>query len=194
MARNLLFGTFNPNKTKEAQDILGEDFVVKSCADFPEMKEAVESEGTLQGNARIKAESYAGQSGLPCFSDDTGLEIDALNGRPGAFSARYADLSGDPVKNMARVLSEMSAAEDRSARFRTVIAYANGEGETLLFEGVLEGRIAEMPAGRGGFGYDPIFIPEGEDRTLAELSREEKNQISHRKKAMDAFLNHLKSL
>jgi len=130
--------------------------------------------------------------GRPCFADDTGLEVDFLNGRPGVYSARYAGIEADPVKNMQKLLKELNGANCRKARFVTVVALILDENRIILFEGALEGSILEASSGCGGFGYDPLFMPEGYSKTLAELSAEEKNRISHRGIAMrklSDFLN-----
>lgn len=179
----LFFGTGNPKKLKEINEILGSRYEIVSFRDLPEKIEVVEDRPDLVGNAVKKAKEHYDVVGMPCFADDTGLEVEALDGRPGVYSARYAGLDGDAEKNMAKLLGEMEGKTNRKARFVTVIAY--WDGETLsTFEGVLEGRIGEEKRGTNGFGYDPVFHPEGDARTLAEYSSEEKNAISHRARAV----------
>jgi XTP/dITP diphosphohydrolase len=188
----LIFATANKHKLSEAQAILGSGFrlVVPSqlglTGDIPETAE------TLKENAIMKAKFLWDKFGRPCFADDTGLEVDFLNGRPGVYSARYAGIEADPVKNMQKLLKELNGVSCRKARFVTVVALILGENRIFLFEGALEGSILEVSSGCGGFGYDPLFMPEGYSKTLAELSAEEKNRISHRGIAMrklSDFLN-----
>jgi XTP/dITP diphosphohydrolase len=153
-------------------------------ADAPSVDE---TEPTLAGNARLKAEALARHTGVPCLADDTGLEVDALGGRPGVYSARYAGPACDPADNRALLLREMDGVADRTARFRTSLAFAHPGEPTRTFDGVCEGRIADEPSGDGGFGYDVLFVPRGESETFAQMSTERKNAISHRGRALDAF-------
>jgi XTP/dITP diphosphohydrolase len=187
----LFFGTHNANKLNEIRQMLVGKFEVVGFEAFPNIPEAPETHPDLEGNAKQKAEYYARHTGLPVFSDDTGLEVDALNGAPGAESAFYAGPQKNASDNIAKLLAEMETAVDRRARFRTVVAYKEPGSETVIFNGVLEGTIFVAPLGDGGFGYDPVFIPLGDHRTLAELSAEEKNAISHRGKAIAAFVDFL---
>jgi XTP/dITP diphosphohydrolase len=155
-------------------------------------EEIPETADTLKENAIMKAKFLWDKFGRPCFADDTGLEVDFLNGRPGVYSARYAGIEADPVKNMQKLLKELNGANCRKARFVTIVALILDENRIFLFEGALEGTILEASSGCGGFGYDPLFMPEGYSKTLAELSAEEKNRISHRGIAMrklSDFLN-----
>lgn len=184
--KTIFFGTGNRKKIEEIQQILGQTFDIKNFGDLPEIPEVDETEPTLEGNARLKAEAFFALTGLPTFADDTGLEVDALDGEPGVYSARYAGPEGDPQKNMAKLLSELDGISLRSAAFRTVIAWFDGN-ETHYFEGTLTGQIIHQGRGTNGFGYDPIFVPSGQDRTLAEMTSEEKNAISHRGKAVRKF-------
>lgn len=182
----IFFGTGNPKKLKEIQEILGDRIALKSFRDLPEPLEVEETEPTLEGNARLKAMAFFAHTGLPCFADDTGLEVEALNGAPGVYSARYAGPEGNAEANMAKLLGALEGQENRNARFRTVIAWYDGK-ELRYFEGELRGRIGHERRGKEGFGYDPLFIPEGEERTLAEMAPEEKNAISHRGQAVQKF-------
>ena len=182
----ILFGTNNPHKLREIREIVGETYQVLSLADLGIEQDVEETEDTLVGNAFLKARAFAAIAGLPCFSDDTGLEVDALDGRPGVYSARYAGPARNADDNIDKLLAELTGKATRSARFRTVIAFVNGE-EEHSFDGVAEGEILTGRRGAGGFGYDPVFRPEGMEQSFAELSPEEKNRISHRGKAVRAF-------
>lgn len=182
----LFFGTGNPKKLKEIQEILGERYEIQSFHDLPEKIEVVEDRPDLTGNAIKKALEHHAAVGMPCFADDTGLEVEALGGRPGVYSARYAGPHGDAQANMEKLLAELEGKENRKARFVTVIAYYDGK-QVRTFEGILEGRIGTEQKGANGFGYDPIFHPEDDSRTLAEYSSAEKNSISHRGRALAQF-------
>ena len=188
----LIFATANKHKLSEAQAILGKGFSLVVPSQLGLTGEIPETADTLKENALMKAKFLWDKFGRPCFADDTGLEVDFLNGRPGVYSARYAGIEADPVKNMQKLLKELNGANCRKARFVTVVALILDENRTFLFEGALEGSILEVSSGCGGFGYDPLFMPEGYSKTLAELSAEEKNRISHRGIAMrklSDFLN-----
>lgn len=188
----LFFGTYNANKLAEVAVMLAGRYVVVSAADFPGLQEADETGRTLEANALLKAQAYHAATGLPCFADDSGLEVAALHGEPGVDSAHYSG-SRDAGANIAKLLDALQGQTDRSARFRTVIAYVAPDSPPMLFEGTLEGSITATPRGSNGFGYDPVFQPFGDDRTLAEHSAAEKNAISHRARALQAFLTHLTS-
>ena len=179
----VVFATHNPNKAREVQQLLGDAYTVKSLTDIGCHEEIAETAETLEGNARIKAMHVVEHYGLDCFADDTGLEVKALDGRPGVRTARYAGEHADSDQNMAKLLQELDGAPTREARFRTSICLVRA-GEAVQLEGVCNGRIAEQRSGAEGFGYDPVFIPEGETQTFAEMSAEEKNRISHRGKAV----------
>jgi XTP/dITP diphosphohydrolase len=188
----LIFATANKHKLSEAQAILGNGFSLVVPSQLGLTGEIPETADTLKENALMKAKFLWDKFGRPCFADDTGLEVDFLNGRPGVYSARYAGIEADPVKNMQKLLKELNGANCRKARFVTVVALILDENRIFLFEGALEGSILEVSSGCGGFGYDPLFMPEGYSKTLAELSAEEKNRISHRGIAMrklSDFLN-----
>ena len=175
----LVFATHNPNKAREVQQMLGDAYVIKTLTDIGCHEAIPETAATLEGNARIKAMHVVEHYGLDCFADDTGLEVEALNGKPGVRTARYAGEDADAAQNMAKLLEKLSGTEHRGAQFRTSICLVRGGVEERV-EGVCKGRIAQERSGADGFGYDPVFIPEGENRTFAEMSPAEKNAISHR--------------
>lgn len=187
----LFFGTHNANKLNEIRQILAGHYEVVSYDAYPDLPESPETTDTLEGNATQKAEFYAQQTGVMVFADDSGLEVRALGGAPGVHSAYYAGPERSAAANIEKLLAEMEGVIDRHARFRTVIALKEPGKSARLFEGVLEGTIFVAPMGSGGFGYDPVFIPTNGSRSLAELSPEEKNAISHRGlavRALQAFL------
>lgn len=188
----LVFATNNPHKAQEVEQILDGQFQVKTLRDIGCQEDIEETADTLEGNALIKARHVREHYGLDCFSEDTGLEVTALGGAPGVHTARYAGPSRDAVENYSLLLKNLEGKADRSAQFRTVIALTVN-GVEHLFEGICPGRIAESPSGTGGFGYDPVFIPDGYEQTFAELGEEVKNRISHRALATEklrAFLLH----
>ncbi|MEJ2595226.1 MAG: non-canonical purine NTP diphosphatase [bacterium] len=187
----ILFATNNLHKLKEVQHILGNRFQVLGLKDIGFSGDIAETGSTLEENASIKSRFIYKKYGMDCFSDDTGLEIEALGGRPGVYSARYAGEEGNAIKNMNKVLTEMEGAQNRKARFRTVISLIL-EGNEYTFEGIVNGRIILEPRGSEGFGYDPVFVPEGYTQTFAELSAEEKNNISHRSRAVQKLANYLR--
>ena len=175
----LVFATHNPNKAREMQQMLGDAYVIKTLTDIGCHEAIPETAETLEGNARIKAMHVVEHYGLDCFADDTGLEVEALKGKPGVRTARYAGENADAAQNMAKLLEELGGIEHRGAQFRTSICLVRGGVEERV-EGVCKGRIAQERSGADGFGYDPVFIPDGENRTFAEMSPAEKNAISHR--------------
>ena len=178
---DLVCASANSHKYSEMAQILSG--VVNLIPRPPEIPDVVEDANTLEGNARLKATAIQSSTGCPAVADDTGLEVDALGGAPGIFSARYAGENATYEENVSKLLEEMSqvAGEGRSARFRTVALIVWEDGAETIAEGVVEGVIAETPSGKGGFGYDSVFIPSsGEGKTFAEMSDEEKNDISHR--------------
>lgn len=199
----LLFATANKNKLREAAEILGDMVQVISPSELNINADVEETGETLQDNSILKARTLYDLSGLDCFADDTGLEVEVLNGAPGVMTARYATcfpggaLPHDSEANMNRLLeelSEYSSPESRRARFRTVITLIY-EGRQYCFEGIVSGTIAQGKAGNGGFGYDPIFIPDGfGGRTMAEISEDEKNAISHRGRALRAMAEFLSTI
>ena len=187
----LVFATHNENKFKEVEVLLPEYIELLSLSDLNSDKDIPETAETLEGNAKIKADYVTKTYGLPCFSDDTGLLVDALYGAPGVYSARYAGMQKNASDNMNKLLSNLEGVKNRSARFQTSIAL-NLNQETIFFEGVVEGKITTAKSGEKGFGYDPIFQPEGYQKTFAELSLEIKNQISHRGKAIQKLVSYLR--
>lgn len=189
----LLLATRNPGKAAEIRALLlGLPIEIIRADEIEGLPEVDETAPTLEGNARKKARELHEFSGLPALADDTGLEIEALNGRPGVYSARYGGEPSSDANNRTRVLRELQTVGNRKARFRTVMAFAVG-GTVRLFEGICNGEIIEEERGDQGFGYDSIFVPEGYEQTFAEMSAEEKNAISHRKKALAAFVEYLSS-
>ncbi len=189
----LLFATQNANKVKEVNEIIADipNLKVVSLSEMGITDDIPETQDTIRGNAIQKAEYLWEKFGKNCFAEDSGLEIDGLNGAPGVYSARYAGEPKNDKRNLEKVLTEMKLKRKRTARFRTVIAYIR-DGELKCFEGVCEGTIRKEPVGTGGFGYDPIFQPKDFDKTFGELPSELKNKISHRAKAMDLFIIELK--
>ncbi len=189
----IVFATNNKHKLEEIKDILGKDFEIVSLAEIGCHEDIPETGLTLEENARQKSTYIVEHYNHDCFADDTGLEVDALNGEPGVHSARYAEgTDHDSEANMRKLLSKMANVKDRTARFRTVISLIIN-GVEHQFEGRVEGRIATEKHGTEGFGYDPIFIPEGYDKSFAELGEEVKNQISHRARAVKKLAEYLSS-
>lgn len=184
MKNKLVFATNNLHKLNEVSQMLGNTFDLLSLKDINCYSDIPETANTLEGNALLKARFIYQQYHLNCFADDTGLEVEALNGAPGVYSARYAGETHDSKANMNKLLVEMKGIENRKAQFRTVIALIINEKE-YLFEGLIKGKIIESEKGSSGFGYDPIFVPEGFNETFAELGNEIKNKISHRAQAID---------
>jgi XTP/dITP diphosphohydrolase len=186
----LIFATANQHKAEEVRELLGKDFILLTPTDLAYMEDIPETGNTLEHNALEKARFIWGKFGLPCFSDDTGLEVDVLNGAPGVFSARYAGNARDTEANLRLVLKNMERESRRTARFRCVIALIIN-GKEHCFEGKVEGLILDAPQGEKGFGYDPVFCPDGCSCSLAELSLEEKNKISHRGQAVRKLVDFL---
>ncbi|MDA9008267.1 non-canonical purine NTP diphosphatase [Flavobacteriaceae bacterium] len=188
----LVFATNNQHKLKEVQEMLSNSIEVLSLKDIGCSEDVEETEITLEGNAKLKADYITEKYGFDCFADDTGLEVDALNGKPGVFSARYGGEHGNSEKNMQKLLKELHGKANRKAQFRTAVAL-NLENKQYLFEGICEGEILEKKTGTGGFGYDPIFKPTEASASFAEMNSEEKNKISHRgiaiQKLVDFLLN-----
>ena len=181
---DIVFATNNENKTREIRNILGNSFNLLSLNDLNINEDIPENEPTLEGNALHKARYIHKMLNMNVFADDTGLEIDMLNGLPGVKSARFAGENKNSDANIEKVLAMMGKSKNRKARFRTVIALIM-EGKEYLFEGIVDGMIIPNRRGTDGFGYDPVFIPEGEIRTFAEMPLGEKNKISHRARAFE---------
>ena len=185
----LILATHSDHKAKEFRDILPQ-YSVQTLADLGHDDEIKETATSLEGNSFIKAETVFKRYGHVVISDDSGLEVDALNGAPGVYSARYAGDPRNDQRNTEKLLDELQGASNRKAQFRTVITLMNTEN-SFQFEGIVKGTIAKSPRGEAGFGYDPVFIPEGVQQTFAELAANEKNKISHRANAIEKLLHFL---
>ena len=183
----LIFATHNINKVQEVSAVLKHLFEIKSLSEIGITREIEEPFDTIRENAIEKARVVYQLTGADCFSEDTGLEVDALNGEPGVKSARYAGEDRDFDANIQKLLSRLEGSKDRSARFITIVCLIRN-GEQFIFEGVCKGTILAEKRGTGGFGYDSIFIPEGDNRTFAQMSMDEKNKFSHRKKAIEKLV------
>lgn len=192
MKRKLVFATNNAHKLEEMTAILGDRVELLSLRDIHCEADIPETANTLEGNARMKAEYIRNHFGLDCFADDTGLEVEALGGEPGVYSARYAGEGHDSEANMRKLLGKLQGVDNRRARFRTAICLLI-DGEEHLFEGTVEGEIIRERRGGEGFGYDPIFIPEGYSETFAEMGNEVKNTISHRARAAEKLCQWLQN-
>ncbi|GAB3925262.1 RdgB/HAM1 family non-canonical purine NTP pyrophosphatase [Mucilaginibacter myungsuensis] len=193
MPRQLVFATNNRHKLDEVSAKIGDQFQLLTLSDIGCTADIEETGVTFAENASIKSRFIYDTYGMDCFGDDSGLEIDALNGAPGVYSARYSGVHGDHAANIAKVLQNMEGVTDRKARFRTVISLVMN-GMEYFYAGSVEGTIRTEISGDGGFGYDPIFQPDGYDITFAEMSMEEKNAISHRGRAMEMLIEFLKGL
>ena len=192
----LVFATNNAHKLREVSQVVGEEFTLVSLRECGIVEDIPEEQPTLEGNALQKARYIYARTGLDCFADDTGLEVDALGGEPGVRSARYATDGHDDEANKRLLLERMKGVEARGAQFRTAIALIIG-GKEYLFEGIVRGSITESERGEGGFGYDPLFVAEGYSESFAEMTAEEKNAISHRGRAvrkLAEFLQNSKAL
>lgn len=187
----IVFATNNAHKLAEVRAVLGSAFDIVTLREVGITEDIPETGATLDENASQKAHYVYERTGLDCFADDTGLEVEVLDGAPGVHSARYATDGHDFAANNRKLLCELEGKENRRARFRTVISLIRG-GEELQVEGIVRGEIAQREAGCGGFGYDPLFIPEGYDITFAEMSADEKNAISHRGRAVAELVKVLK--
>lgn len=191
--KELVLATNNPHKVEEIRNILGSSLSIKTLNELGFFEDIPEDSPTLQGNASQKSHFLFDKFGCNCFADDTGLEVEALDGAPGIYSARYAGEAKDPEANMRKLLKELEGKESRKARFRTVISLI-WEGQEYFFEGIVEGVILSEKRGEEGFGYDPIFQPDGYDRSFAQLTMQEKNEISHRGRAVQKLLQFLQSV
>lgn len=186
----LVFATHNQNKVKEVQLLMPKNITLLSLNDIACFDEIAETADTLKGNAQLKADFITKKYGYDCFADDTGLLVDSLNGEPGVYSARYAGEEKSAEANMSKLLKKLETKENRTARFKTSIAL-NIDTKKLQFEGEVEGVITKKKQGTDGFGYDPIFKPNGFDKTFAELPIEVKNKISHRGRAIQKLISYL---
>lgn len=189
----IIFATNNAHKLAEVQAVLGEGYELLTPRDCGITEEIPEEQPTLEGNASQKAHYLFDRTGRDCFADDTGLEVEALGGAPGVHSARYATDSHDFAANNRLLLENLAGKENRRARFRTVISLILC-GEEHLFEGIVEGRIIEQESGHQGFGYDPLFIPDGYGKTFAQMTTDEKNAVSHRARAVRKLAAYLHSI
>jgi XTP/dITP diphosphohydrolase len=189
----LVFASNNPHKIREIRSILGPGFSVSGLADIGCKEDIPEPFKTLEENALAKARHVYRYYGMDCFSDDSGLEVEALGGLPGVLSARFAGPGKAGPDNVRKLLQMMEAAQNRRARFRAVMALILG-GREYTFEGIVNGTITKEPAGSGGFGYDPVFVPDGHDKRFSEMPEEEKNRISHRYRALEQLVEFLERL
>lgn len=193
MKPTLLFATNNAHKLTEAASILKDTCDVTALSSIGCTQDLPEEQDTLEGNALQKAQYIHDRYGIDCFADDTGLEVEALGGAPGVYSARYAGPACLAADNMAKLLAEMKGCSNRKARFRTVIALIL-DGQTYTFEGIVNGLILESQTGSAGFGYDPLFQPEGVDKSFAEMDPTDKNTLSHRGRALQQMAHFLTTL
>lgn len=191
--KNLVFATHNQNKIKEIQAKLADRYALISLSDLDIAEEIPETADTFEGNALLKAQYIWNKFGMSCFADDSGLEVDALGGAPGVHSARYAGLQKSDKNNIDLLLENLKNYTDTSAQFHTCIALIL-EGQVYYFHGIIRGRLIRERKGANGFGYDPIFIPEGYDRTFAEMTLAEKNAISHRAMAVAKLVDFLNQI
>lgn len=189
----IVFATNNAHKLGEVSQVVGDKFELVTLRECGITEDIPENEPTLEGNALAKARYVYSRTGLNCFADDTGLEVDALDGEPGVRSARYATDGHDDEANKRLLLERMQGVESRAAQFRTAVALIL-DGKEYLFEGIVRGEIATEEHGEGGFGYDPLFFPEGGDKTFAEMSAEAKNEISHRGRAVRKLAEFLQKM
>ena len=194
MRKEILFASNNEHKVNEVRKLLPERYSVLSLNDIHWTEDIPEPFETYEENAKAKAYFVFDRTGMSCFADDSGLEVDSLHGRPGVLSARYAGETKNSEDNIERILAELGNNENRKARFQAVIVFIHDDGQIATFTGTVEGRINFKPVGSGGFGYDPIFIPEGFDETFGQLPESIKNKISHRAKAMQKFVEYLRGI
>jgi XTP/dITP diphosphohydrolase len=191
--REILFASNNEHKVNEVRQLLPNGYELLSLIDISWALDIPEPFNTYEDNAKAKSCFVFDRTGISCFADDSGLEIDALEGRPGVLSARYAGSKRSSIDNMVKVLEELGDKNNRTARFHSSIAFISPQNEIYVFNGNIEGKIGHEPLGDGGFGYDPIFIPDGFDQTFGQLPESLKNRISHRAIAMRKFMEFLKS-
>ena len=189
----LIFATNNQHKVNEIQPLVGNDFELITLKDAGIDTDIPEPFDSLEENAAHKSKTIYNLTGLNCFSEDTGLEVTALNGEPGVKSARYSGEDKSFDKNIEKLLNNLDSKKDRSARFRTVISLLI-DGKEIQFEGICEGYIIQNRQGNEGFGYDPVFVPSGAEITFAQMTMEEKNKFSHRRKAVDKLVNYLRKI
>ena len=192
----IIFATGNKHKFDEIRAMLPEKLQIKSFADINFNEDIPETENTLEGNALLKARFIHDRYNMPCFADDSGLEVEALDGAPGVISSHYAGIDGTAEvrakANIDKLLEELDGKTNKKARFRTVIAYIDQQKKEHIFEGIVDGYIIETPVGKEGFGYDPVFVPQGYDKSFAQMSMDEKNMLSHRALAFKKFVHFIK--
>jgi XTP/dITP diphosphohydrolase len=191
---DICFATNNKNKVEEVWQMIRPDFRILTLDDIQCFEELPETADTLEGNSYQKAEYVYNHYKIPCFADDTGLEVEALHGKPGVYSARYAGEHKNSDDNISLLLKNLAIHNDRTARFRTVVTVIGLQEKPAVFKGVIHGKIAEKNRGTSGFGYDPVFVPEGYSKTFAEMTMAEKNKLSHRGKAIKMLVDYLKNL
>lgn len=191
--QEIVFATANPHKVKEVKEVLPDTINLIGLKEINCLEDIPETSPTIEGNALQKARYVKDNYKVDCFSEDTGLEVEALDGAPGVYTARYAGKNCTSEDNIQLLLKNLEGVDNRKARFKTVIALILGE-EELLFEGIVNGRIAEKKSGEGGFGYDPVFIPDGFESSFAEMASEIKNEISHRGRAVKKLLAYFESM
>lgn len=191
--QTLIFASHNKNKALEIRALLPRNLKLETLNDINLKEEIPETGSTLEKNALLKAQYIFKNFGEACFADDTGLEVEILNGAPGVYSARYAGLQKSSLDNMAKLLLDLKGESNRKAQFRTVIAYIDAKGQEFLFDGIVKGTIANTKMGEKGFGYDPIFIPENRELSFAQMTADQKNEISHRARSLRRFLDFLDS-
>jgi len=192
-SREFVFATNNLHKLLEVQHLLGDKFKLLSLKEIGVYEDIPEDHDTLEKNALQKAWYIYDKTNRNCFADDTGLEVDALEGKPGVYSARYAGEGKNPKDNIKKLLRELNGTSNRKSQFRTVVALII-DGNEHLFEGIVKGQIIDEERGADGFGYDPIFLPDGYTLTFAEMDLDQKNQISHRARAVNALVDYLQRL
>ncbi|MFT7434779.1 MAG: XTP/dITP diphosphohydrolase [Psychromonas sp.] len=192
MKKTICLASNNPHKVIELKELLESSFEIKTLSDIGCMEDIEETADSMEGNSLVKANHVFENYGLNCIADDSGLEVDALNGEPGVFSARYAGEHGNHEKNMSKLLKNLKGKTNRKARFRTVVTLIL-DGDRTIFEGMVEGRIIEERRGKHGFGYDPIFVPDGQELTFAQMTMEQKIPISHRGRAVEKLIIFLNS-
>ena len=180
----VILATSNKAKIREIIQILGNDIDYKTMSDFPDWPDVEETEDTFKGNALLKASVLAQRYNMPAIADDSGLAVEGLSGEPGVHSSRYSGEGATDKKNIAKLLKNLTEKKNRKAAFKTVVVFKKPDGEEIFAEGEVKGHITQKPAGKGGFGYDPVFIPEDFDKTFAQMSAEEKNSLSHRGRAL----------
>jgi len=190
----ICFASNNANKVKELNEMLGRDYEIIGLKDLNITEDIAETGNTLEENSAIKANYVFKKHKIPVFADDSGLLVEALNGQPGVYSARYAGLERKDERNIDLLLQNLQHHKNRQARFETVITFIEDSGTEYQFKGFVKGEIINERRGSGGFGYDPIFVPDGYNQTFAEMSRENKNKISHRAIAVQKLVAHLQSL